>query len=172
VTVDGTVATEVLLLKRLISTPPVPAGPLSVTVPCEEPDDLTVLGARLSDDKIGVAGTGGGGSTLTGWTVKLADTIAPEYAALSWTLAGAVTDPVFTVNDAAVVPALIVTLAGTLATPELPLVNETAAPPLGAAAVRVTVPLEVLPPVTDVGLSENEDKVAGAVAGALPVCTL
>ena len=163
-TVDGTVATEVLLLKRLISTPPVPAGPLSVTVPCEESDDLTVLGARLSDDKIGVAGAGGGGSTLTGWTVKLADTIAP--------LAGAVTDPVFTVNDAAVVPALIVTLAGTLATPELPLVNETAAPPLGAAAVRVTVPLEVLPPVTDVGLSENEDKVAGAVAGALPVCTL
>ena len=167
---DGTAATEVLLLKRLISTPPVPAGPLSVTVPCEEPNDLTVLGARLSDDKVGVAG--GGGNTLTGWTVKLADTIAPEYAALSWTLAGAVTDPVFTVNDAAVVPALIVTLAGTLATTELPLVNETAAPPLGAAAVRVTVPLEVLPPVTDVGLSENEDKVAGAVAGALPVCTL
>jgi hypothetical protein len=75
VTLVGTVATEVLLLRRLTCTPPVGAGPLSVTVPCDEPPDRTVLGARLSDAKDAVDG---GGDTVVGCTVRVADTIAPE----------------------------------------------------------------------------------------------
>jgi hypothetical protein len=78
VTLAGTVATEVLLLARLTRTPPVGAGPLSVTVPCDEAPDRTVLGDRLSDVKDGADGTGGGGDTVVGCTVNVADTIAPE----------------------------------------------------------------------------------------------
>ena len=74
VTLSGTVAAEVLLLARLICTPPAGAALLNVTVPCEEAPALTVVGARLSDDKDGA----GGGETVAGWTVSVADTIAPE----------------------------------------------------------------------------------------------
>jgi FlaG/FlaF family flagellin (archaellin) len=49
-----------------------------------------------------------------------------------------------------------VTLAGTVAAEVLLLDNETTAPPVGAGALRVTVPVDVLPPTTLVGLSVNE----------------
>jgi len=45
----------------------------------------------------------------------------------------------------------MVTLAGTAATEELLLARLTTAPPLGAAALSVTVPWEELPPSTAVG---------------------
>jgi hypothetical protein len=60
------------------------------------------------------------------------------------------------VKVAVVLPAATVTLAGTVATPVLLLDKETTAPPVGAGAVRVTVPVEVLPPATLVGLRANE----------------
>src|SRR5207247_470826 len=50
-------------------------------------------------------------------------------------------------------PAVTVTLAGTLATGALLLDSPTMAPPLGAAAVNVTVPVDPAPPVTLVGLT-------------------
>jgi hypothetical protein len=75
VTLTGTVATEVLLLARSTCIPPAGAAPLSVTVPCDELPDRTVLGARLSDAK---DGADGGGDTVEGCTVSVADTIAPE----------------------------------------------------------------------------------------------
>ena len=83
-----------------------------------------------------------------------------------------VTELVVTVKEPEVPPPLTVTLGGTLATAELLLVSETAAPPLGAGALKVTVPLELLPPATAVGLRVNADNEAGCVAGPLPVCTL
>jgi hypothetical protein len=49
-----------------------------------------------------------------------------------------------------VAPAATVTLPGTVADALL-LDKLTAAPPVGAALLSVTVPVEVLPPVTDVG---------------------
>ena len=67
----------------------------------------------------------------------------------------AVTELVFTENVALVAPAATVTLDGTVA--ELLLLERfTVAPPLGAAPLRVTVPVEGDPPVTLLGLSVIE----------------
>jgi len=54
-----------------------------------------------------------------------------------------------------VVPAGTVTEAGTVAAVELLLVNDTAAPPAGAGALSVMVPVLVAPLITLVGLSVN-----------------
>lgn len=71
-----------------------------------------------------------------------------------------VTDFVVTLNVAVVVPSATTTLAGAVAE-ELSLHNPTQSPPVGAGALRVTVPVDKLPPATDVGLS-----VSAARAGA------
>ena len=55
-------------------------------------------------------------------------------------------------------------LAGTMATLGLLLTREITAPPEGAGALSVTVPVEAEPPLTLVGLSVNELKV-GNIAG-------
>src|SRR5438309_843211 len=57
-----------------------------------------------------------------------------------------------------------VTLAGTVAAAVLLLVSVTTIPPAGAGPLRVTVPVEVLPPVTLAGLRLRVDRV-GAVVG-------
>ena len=62
------------------------------------------------------------------------------------------TPEVVTVNVAAVLPAATVMLAGTVAAVLL-LARVTTNPPVGAAAVKVTVPFDVLPPMSEVGLS-------------------
>ena len=49
VTLDGTLATEVLLLDSVTVVPPDGAGPLSVTVPVEELPPWTVVGLRVSE---------------------------------------------------------------------------------------------------------------------------
>jgi len=57
-----------------------------------------------------------------------------------------------------VAPAATVTLAGVVA--ELLLSdNATTAPPLGAGALKETVPVELVPPVTVVGFIASDDKV-------------
>jgi len=74
---------------------------------------------------------------------------------------------VVTVNVAEVFPAATVTLVGTVAADVLLLVRVTTAPPVGAAPLRVTVPVEGLPPVTLLGFSETDDAVT--VTGAVTV---
>src|SRR4051812_40180268 len=59
-------------------------------------------------------------------------------------------------NVALVAPSGTVTVAGTLATVELLLDRITAVPPAGAGAATVTVPVEVAPPATVVGLREKD----------------
>ncbi len=73
---------------------------------------------------------------------------------------------VATANVALVAPAATVTLAGVLATVVLLLESVTVAPPDGAAAVKVTVPVDEFPPVTLVGFKVSEERETVAVAAA------
>jgi hypothetical protein len=56
------------------------------------------------------------------------------------------------------------TLAGTVAAVLL-LDSETASPPAGAVAVRVTVPCAAVPPVTLVGFTDTAESAAGVAGG-------
>ena len=79
---------------------------------------------------------------------------------------------VCTLNVAALAPAGTVTLDGTLAQATLLLDSVTTAPPVGAALVSVTVPVEFEPPRTDVGLSVNDASAAGVDAFTVSVADL
>jgi hypothetical protein len=67
-----------------------------------------------------------------------------------------VTDVVATLKLAAVAPAATVTLVGTVAAALL-LDSVTAAPPAGAGAVKITVPVEGLPPPTLAGFRDTAE---------------
>src|SRR4051794_22215991 len=86
-------------------------------------------------------------SAVAGLTVRVADRVAPPPVAEIATAVDAATVLVVTVKVALVAPAGTVTLAGTFAAAVLLLASVTTIPPAGAAAVRVTVPVEELPPV-------------------------
>jgi hypothetical protein len=73
----------------------------------------------------------------------------------------AVTAEVVTVNVAVELPALTVTVAGVTALALL-LDNATTTPPVGAVPVRVTVPMEEVPPVTLAGLSDTPESATAA----------
>jgi hypothetical protein len=70
VTLEGTLATVVLLLESVTCAPPVGAGPLSVTVPVEEFPPVTLVGLSVNEESVGA----GGGA---GVTVSVADLVAP-----------------------------------------------------------------------------------------------
>ena len=79
------------------------------------------------------------------------------------------TTGVVTVNVPVVEPAATVTLAGTVA---LVLDRATTMPVDGAALVRVTVPVEELPPTTEVGLTLTAERAAGGSGPVLIIgCT-
>jgi hypothetical protein len=71
------------------------------------------------------------------------------------------TEVVATVNLAVVAPAATVTIAGTVAYPLLE-DRVTINPPVGAARLMVTVPVDDPPPVTDVGDKLKPVTVLGA----------
>ena len=75
------------------------------------------------------------------------------------------TAEVFTPKVALVAPAGMATLAGTGANDVLLLARETTTPPLGAALLSVTVPVDELPPLTLVGLTVSDVRVGAEVAG-------
>src|SRR5206468_12436545 len=80
----------------------------------------------------------------------------------------AVTVVVLTVNVSLVYPAITVTLDGTVAAGAL-LERLTTAPPLGAVPLRVTVPVDVDPPLTLVGLSASVDDLTEPEPGGVLV---
>ena len=113
----------------------------------------------------GAAGVGGGAD---GFTVSTADCVTPAKTAEMVAEVAAVTEVLVTVKLALLAPAATVTLAGTPVALELS-ASDTVAPPLGAAALKLTVPVEVLPPTTLPGLSETAVSVAPVVVPGLSV---
>ena len=148
VTLAGTVAAAVLSLDSETCAPPAGAGPSSVAVPVELLPPVTVVGLSASEER-----------PAAGFTVRVAVRVTPLETAEMVAEVGALTALVVTVNGALVAPAGTVTLPGTVAA-ELSLDSVTCAPPAGAGPSRVTVPVELLPPVTVVGLSASEERPA------------
>ena len=91
--------------------------------------------------------------------------VTPAYDAEMVTGVDAVTALVLTVNVALLAPPATVTLAGTVAAVVLSLDRETAAPPLAAGPLRVSVPVEGDPPVTLIGFSAIEESVGDGEPG-------
>lgn len=111
---------------------PAATGPFSVTVPIEfAAPPCTLAGFMVTETMDG------------GTTVRVADcaVVAPTFAEID-TLVVASTAIGVTVNVVEDAFAGTVTLAGTVATPVLPLVNVTTIPPDGAVPFNVTVPVE------------------------------
>jgi hypothetical protein len=150
VTVAGTIA-EDRLLESVITAPPAGAGPVRVTVPVEDAPPATVVGLRLNADR------------TAGVIVRVAVLEVGPRSAVMLTAVCEATPVVVIVNVTDVFPAGTVTNAGTDAAPLL-LVRFSETPPVGAAVPRVIVPVEVLPPNTEVGL-----RLSPVTAGGLMV---
>lgn len=144
VTFVGT-APAVLLLVSATANPPDGAAAVRVMIPCEAVPPVTLVGSTATAD----SAEGGVG----GVTVSVALRVTPPYVPLMVTDVDAVTLDVPIGKVAPVAPAGTVTPAGTVAAAVTLLARKTAAPPLGAAEVRVIVPVEEVPPVTLVGLT-------------------
>jgi len=142
VTVLGTLA-RLELLRSCTTTPPAGAGPLRVTVPVAVLPPQTEVGLIVSDWSVTF--------DEGGLTVRFAVRETPPAEAVIVTLVALETAFVLTVKFALVAPAGTVTVLGTAATLGLLLLRFTTKPPDGAGAVRVTVPVLLLPPTTLVG---------------------
>jgi hypothetical protein len=133
-----------LLLLNVTTAPTAGAAPLRVTVPVELMPPTTEVGDRVTEDKDAAV------------TVSVAFMLVPRIAVTTEVVVEA-TPNVVTVKVADVLPADTVTLAGTLAAAVLLLVRLTETPPVGAAAFSRTVPVELLPPTTLVGLRDTDE---------------
>ena len=98
-------------------------------------------------------------------TANTAEADIPLYDALIDAEIVPPTARVVIVNVALVDPDGTVTTDGTV-TGSL-LVKDTSAPPVGAAALRVTVPVTDCPPTTDCALRDNDDSIAPDVTVTL-----
>jgi len=165
VTLDGTLAAP-LLLESITCAPPAGAGPLSVTVPVEDPKGppTTLFGFNVSD------------ATVGGVTVSEADGVTPSKDTKMLATVATPTGLALTVKVALLLPAGMVTLEGTLATAALLLESVTCAPAAGAGPLSVTVPEDDwAPPVTLVGFNVTEEalgRTATAVTGSVMVWPL
>jgi hypothetical protein len=135
-----------LLLVREMTAPAGGAAPFRVSVAVDCPPPVTVLGFKVSEVKA---------ATLT---VRVVVRVAP-YTPVIVTDVEDATPLVVMVKVALLEPAGIVTLAGTWAAAVLLLCRVTTAPPAGAGPPNVAVPVELLPPTTDVGLLVIDDSV-------------
>src|SRR5216117_4134702 len=157
VTLAGTLATVVVLLDSVTIAPPVGAAVVNVTVPVLAAPPTTLVGLTVTEDKL----AGGGGGLTVSTAVREAPPKVPEIVTGVATVTAVVVMEKFALSA----PAATVTLAGTLATVALVLDKVTMAPPVGAAAVNVTVPVLPVPPTTLAGLTVTEDKVGAAGTG-------
>jgi hypothetical protein len=147
VTLPGTVTSDVLALANATTVPPLGAAPFNVTVP--------VPGVPPGTLPANETCASSGNSVMS-----VAD-VVPLNAAEIRTFVVAVTELVAIANDAVVCPAGTETLAGMVigTVPVAPFENAfvsvTLAPPDGAAADRLTVPVADLPPTRSTGLVDR-----------------
>jgi hypothetical protein len=147
VTLAGTVAAPVLLLESATEEPPAGAAPLRVTIPVEVPPPTTVAGLSVTEARLG------------GSKDREAVRVTPPLDAESVAVAATTTGLVVTWKVAVVEPAATVTLIGAVNDP-LSSRRATASPPVGAAAVSVTVPVALDPPTTSAGMMVTEESAA------------
>ncbi len=138
-----------LLLDSDTTTPPVGASPLSVTVPVEvfPPTTETGLNTTPTSPAGVIANVAVCAVPFCSWAVIVA-------------LVAALTPWVDTVKVPDVWPAATFTAVGTLAAEVSLLASETCAPFGPAGPLSETVPVELFPPTTLVGLSATEFRVA------------
>jgi hypothetical protein len=147
VTLAGTVTSEVLPLASATAVPPLGAAPFNVTVP--------VPGVPPGTLPANETCASSGNSVMS-----VADVVPLNDAEIR-TFVVAVTELVAIANDAVVCPAGTETLAGivtgTVPVPpfENAFVSVTVAPPDGAAADSLTVPVADLPPTRSTGLVDT-----------------
>ena len=137
-------ATNGLLLVNWTVIPSLGARPVSVIVPMEVFPAAMLVASRTTE-----LGAGG-------FTVKVAVFVVPPPVAIMLTGVELETGLVVTVKVAVVLPPATVTLSGTVAASVILLYRDTTAPPLGAALLSFTVPVELLPPSTLAGLTVTE----------------
>jgi len=143
---------DVLSLERETAIPPVGAGPESVTEPADVEPPTTAEGVICTPVNVGAD------------TVSVAVLVVDESVPLIVAVTADATAVVETENVAVVFPEATVTEAGTVTPLEvLLLVSVTDVPLVGAELVSVTVPVELVPPVTVVGLKVTLES-DGAVA--------
>ena len=139
VTVAGTVAEE-RLLDSVTTKPPVGTTPVNFRVAVDEAPPFTDAGARVME------------RMLTGFTVRVAFSVAPPAVTVIDAVETVFTGDDLTAKFAEVLPAGIVTDAGRV-TPVRPEASLTTYPPAPAMELMVTVPVEATPPTTEVGFS-------------------
>ena len=144
-----TVATAMFDEESVTRAPVPTAFPVSVTVPVELFPPTTGDGAALTAE------------STAGSTVKEPVFVTPAYVPEIVRDEDAATPSVVTVKVVDIVPAVIVTDAGTVAAAVLELLSVTRAPPVGAFAVRVTVPVTLFPPAIVVGFRLSVERAAG-----------
>jgi hypothetical protein len=129
-----------LLDDRVTVDPPGGAGADNVTVPVEPAAPVTVVGFRLIEIPP---------------TVMLSVAVGdpPLAEAVMMLVVADATPSVVTVNVPVVAPAATVIVAGTVAAEVLLDCRLTVRPPDGAGLLIVTVPVDFVPPGTEVGLS-------------------
>jgi hypothetical protein len=98
-----------------------------------------------------------------GVTVSVVVRVTPPALAVMVTAVDAATAVVVIAKVALVAPCATVALAGTVAAPLLS-ASVTVNPPAGAAAVKVTRPCAELPPTTDVGVTDTDERAAAVAA--------
>ena len=152
-TLAGTVA-AIELLESVTTAPFEGGAAVKVTVPVEELLPTTVVGLSDTEERVETVAPG---VTRNGGDTR----VVPANVARMSRVNVPVTAVVGIVKVALDAPAGTVTLAGTIAMPGAGADRKTTAPPLGAGALSVIVPVKGLPPTTLVGLTDTADSSGG-----------
>jgi hypothetical protein len=150
---------------RATAAPPAGAAPDSVTVQVALAPEDRLEGEQLRPERT-AAGVDAGAVM-----VRLAAADEPLSEAVTVTAWFAVTEPAAAVKVAVVAPAATVTEAGTVSALELSEIA-TLAPALGAAALRVTVQVELAPAATVEGEHWRAETPACGAGALLPPIAL